>query len=359
MEPLLSKEKGYGRSANSNLPVSSLRRHRLLSYVFGLASAVVLLLSARSVLRRINDRQHIFDITLRTKQEPFIESKTPQKVFDWSEDAFLPRRESPLEWINGSLAHYRGYERNAAPSKEHTINVYPRQAVISGLPDNVKPEEIVFGFTSPYLRVRDMCATWKHFLKSGAQCVIALPKDQVMFVRDLKYYLEKEGLEHCHVEAVDLGKYERYEQRVMNMPRLMHNTAYTDKNGKEIKPKWFVVADDDTQVLDIALLQREMSKRPHTQDHFVCALTESSNQMARHGKICYGGGGILISAAFVKKMSDRMDECFWWHHWLFGGDEMLTHCASTATANATGSIPPDKVMEHIDALHRKYTFDPR
>lgn len=52
-------------------------------------------------------------------------------------------------------------------------------------------------------------------------------------------------------------------------------------------------------------------------------------------------------------MADHMDECFWWHHWRFGGDEMLTHCASTATANATGSIPPEQVMEYVDGLHRE------
>ena len=90
----------------------------------------------------------------------------------------------------------------------------------------------------------------------------------------------------------------------------------------------------------------------------VCALTESATQIGRHGKICYGGGGIFLSAAFAKKMSDHMDECFWWHAWRFGGDEMLTHCASTSTANATGSIPPDQVFEVVDGLHRKASLPP-
>lgn len=59
---------------------------------------------------------------------------------------------------------------------------------------------------------------------------------------------------------------------------------------------------------------------------------------------------------FAHRMADRMEECFWHHAWRFGGDEMLTHCASTATANETGSIPPDQVFEQLEGLHRKTCF---
>lgn len=299
MEPLLSKEakEPFSRSSSPILKSHArggayltVRKQRLFAYILILAFLVSVYLGSRNFVRKLNDRRHVFDITLHTATEPYTKPKDPQKVYTWSQDAFLPEKQSSFAYLNGSLAQFRGYQPNAPPHKEHTISIHPKEADLSGLPDNVKPEEIVFGFTSPYLRVREMCATWKHFLSSGAQCVIALPKEQETFVKDLHYYLEKENLQHCQVKTVDLGKYQRYEQRVLNMPRLMsRNTTYIDRNGKPVEPKWYIVADDDTQVLDMRVLRREMNMRPHNEDQFgehpsdclfLCFCSESPHQFA-------------------------------------------------------------------------------
>jgi len=67
----------------------------------------------------------------------------------------------------------------------------------------------------------------------------------------MQYYLKKEGLNHCKVATVDMGRYHRYEHRVMNMPRSMQQQEWTDRNGNKVEPKWYVVLDNDSQVLDM------------------------------------------------------------------------------------------------------------
>jgi hypothetical protein len=183
--------------------------------------------------------------------------------------------------------------------------------------------------------------------------LIVLPKEEEPFKQEMQFYLQKEGLSHCRVTVVDLGKYTRYEHRVMNLPRAMVNEQWTDTEGKPVTPKWYIVADDDSQMLDMRALRREMGARQHKDVHMLCAVTESQVQLGRHGKICYGGGGVVMSQGLATKMSQKMDECLWWHNFRFGGDEMLTHCASTATAIDGVSIPPEKVFTDIVGLHRK------
>lgn len=268
-------------------------------------------------------------IRLKTVEEPYLAVRDPQRRYTWSSEAFLPA---------GKL-----------DTHEHTIAIHPRQAKLDDLPDTVNPEEIVFGFTTPYKRAREMSMTWSHFLRHGSQCLIMLPREEEPYRREMEFYLSKEGLDHCQVATVDLGQYQRYEHRVLNMPRAMSERTWTNSKGEQVTPKWYVVVDDDSQVLDMRLLQREMASRPHQENHMMCAITESVTQLGRHGKICYGGGGILMSAGLVNKMKEKMWDCFWLHHWRFGGDEMLTHCAATAAG-----VSPDKVFENIDGLHRTF-----
>ena len=270
------------------------------------------------------------NIRLKTVQEPYVAVRDPQRRYSWSSDAFMPAK---------------GHNE-----REHAVPIFPRQAVLDGLPDSVSPEEIVFGFTTPYKRAREMSTTWKHFLQYGSQCLIVMPREEEPYRREMEFYLAKEGLEHCRVATVDLGQYQRYEHRVLNMPRAMSEQRWTTRSGEPVMPKWYVVVDDDSQVLDMRLLQREMASRLNQEDHMLCAVTESVTQLGRHGKICYGGGGILMSAGLVKKMADKMFDCMWLHHWRFGGDEMLTHCAATATNTA-----PEKAFTDITGLHRKFS----
>lgn len=272
----------------------------------------------------------VHSIRLKTVEEAYVAVRDPQRRFTWSAETFLPA---------GKLDS----------AKEHTIAIHPREAKLDDLPDSVSPEEIVFGFTTPYKRAREMCTTWKHFLRHGSQCLIVLPREEEPYRREMQFYLAKEGLDHCKVATVDLGQYQRYENRVLNMPRAMSEQQWTNGKGESVTPKWYVVVDDDSQVLDMRLLQREMASRPHQEHHMLCAVTESVTQLGRHGKICYGGGGILMSAGLANKMRERMFDCMWLHHWRFGGDEQLTHCAATAMG-----VPADKAFTDITGLHRTY-----
>ena len=282
MEPLLAKEgkedvsrsgspiarsPGAGARASAILSTLLLRRRQVLVLIVFVVCFSSLLVGSRKLAKRVADRQHIFDLTVRVTREPFVEVPEPQKLFAWNSEPFLPPAESPIAYLNGSLAEFRGHQRNAPPAKEHTLSLYPAVQDLHSLPDNVRPEEIVFGFASPYHRARDMCRTWRHFLKHGSQCLLVLPPEEYMYLRDMQFYLEKEELGRCHVVVADLGKFTRYEHRVMNMPRQMQQEEFLDSSGNKIIPKWFVVQDDDSQILDMRVLQREMSLRRHDEDH--------------------------------------------------------------------------------------------
>lgn len=369
MEPLLkekTKEEGLSPYSRSSSPSSvdssephwkpgfSLRRHRLLAVTVTLLGVVSLLASFHAYTAYTIHEPQIFNITLDAEVQPFVAPKNGQKVFEWRREPFLPDSPSALKKAKQRLQSLVGID-GVAPAtvhQTHQIPLHPKVASLDDLPDHVRTDEIVFGFTSPYRRAREMCKTWKHFLQHGSHCLIVLPKEEIVYKKDMEFYLRKEGLQ-CKVETVDLGQYERYEHRVMDLPRRMVMQNWHNKEGNKVEPKWFVVADDDTQILDMRLLQREMSSRTHQEDHMLCAVTESQQQLGRHGRICYGGGGIVMSASLANKMANRLGECLWWHHWRFGGDEMITHCASTASATEKGGTPPDKLFEEVVGLHRE------
>lgn len=364
MEPLLKEKEKEEPCSRSSTPssISSagtwnpgplVRRQRLFGFLAIIALLAVSLLGWHTFESHRSPKPSTVDITLQLREEPYVVAKDGQKVFDWRHDSFLPAKQPLTTRVVDQVHRLAGYKVPAPSPHKHTIAVQPKVASLEGLPDHVKNEEIVFGFTSPYRRVREMCSTWRHFLQHGSHCMIVLPKEEIVYKQELEFYLEQEGL-NCKMETVDLGQYPRYEHRVMNMPRVMYTQQWTDAQGNHVQPKWYVVADDDTQILDMSKLRREMAARPHTEDHMLCAVTESKQQLGRHGKICYGGGGIVISAALTGKMSARMGECLWWHHWRFGGDEMVTHCASTVMSTAEKNIPPTETFEELVGLHREH-----
>lgn len=363
MEPLLKEKEKEEPCSRSSTPssVSSAgswnpgllaRRQRL--FVTLLITGVLSLVgfSWYTFARHEQSQSQSFDITLRLQEEPYVVAKDGQRIFDWREDAFLPSSRSLPAKALEKIKKVAGYASPPPVKTVHTLSVQPKTVSLAGLPDHVRNEEIVFGFTSPYRRAREMCSTWRHFLQHGSHCLIVLPKEEIVYKQEMEFYLREEGL-NCRVETVDLGQYPRYEHRVMNMPRAMRAQQWTDAKGNKVEPKWYVVADDDTQILDMRVLRREMSSRPHSEDHLLCAVTESKVQLGRHGRICYGGGGIVMSAALTEKMAQRMGECLWWHHWRFGGDEMVTHCAATVLSTQDNLIPPGETFEELVGLHRK------
>lgn len=363
MEPLLKEKEKEDPCSRSSSPssISSagtwnpgplVRRQKLFGIIAFIGLLAVFVAGWHTHKKYGPSQPSTFDITLHLKEEPYVVAKDGQKIFDWREDAFLPSTPSISTRVSEKVQRLAGYDVPKPAPPKHTLSVQPKVASLEGLPDNVRNEEIVFGFTSPYRRVREMCSTWKHFLQHGSHCVIVLPKEEIVYKQELEYYLEQEGV-NCKIDTVDLGQYPRYEHRVMNMPRTMYTHQWTDTQGNPIQPKWYVVADDDTQILDMSTLRREMSAREHTEDHMLCAVTESKTQLGRHGKICYGGGGILMSASLTQKMAARMGECLWWHHWRFGGDEMVTHCASTVMSTAEKNVAPADTFEELVGLHRE------
>jgi hypothetical protein len=349
----------YSRSA-SPASVSStastglgVRRQRFYAVLVAAAVGGLFIYGWHLTSQHLDTKLHTFDITLRLQEEPYVAIKDGQRVFDWRENAFLPPATPIHKQAAQKVKSLVGYQPTISPPVKHDITVQPKTVNLDGLPDHVRSDEIVFGFTSPYRRAREMCSTWKHFLQHGSHCLVLLPKEEIVYKREMEFYLQQEGLD-CKVETIDLGQYPRYEHRVMSLPSRMYAHEWYNKQGDKVQPKWFIVADDDTQILDMRVLQREVSQRIHTEDNLLCAVTESQQQLGRHGRICYGGGGIVMSASLAEKMATRIGECLWWHHWRFGGDEMLTHCASTVLSTAEKNVAPAKTFEEVVGLHRKW-----
>lgn len=256
------------QSASSSSIFPNARPQRILLFV-GLAACLApFLWYSRRAVKQAWEKPQVYDIELHATVKAYHAPEDPQRVFDWSSDNLLPQPDAHLRYSNGLITNTRSSAGSASSPHVVPVDIYPPKISMDGAIDLVKPEEVVMSFTTPYSRAREMCKYWKHFLSTGAQCLVVLPREEYMFIKDLQYYLEKEGLQHCHVISPNLGDNRgRYEHRVLDAPRRMTLEQYHDRSGKEIKPKWYIVIDDDTQFLDFDLLLRELSSRRHTERH--------------------------------------------------------------------------------------------
>lgn len=288
-------------------------------------------------------RPHHYSVSIRTEVHPFGDA--------------VARAHAPIA-PNWSTKPFLGFDnQTGSPAREHTLSLFPRLASLDAFPadQHVNAEDIVFAFATDVARIRKMAPSWKHFLRQGSSCLIVLPPVQRKRHGEVAKILAEHGLSRCKsiTSDVDAKSYPRYEHRMLNMPQALLAQDWRTEDDRELHPRWYIVLDDDTHVLDMGILLRELSSRQFTQPNLLCGTSESIGQLRHAGRICYGGAGIIFSQALLQSMVDVLPKCFNKFRNITGGDAMLTACAALAQ-----NTKVEQIMTDVPSLHREPALYP-
>ncbi|GAA5962418.1 hypothetical protein JCM21900_003779 [Sporobolomyces salmonicolor] len=283
---------------------------------------------------------------LRPVEQPFARERSVEDEVPWSDNLLLPARGQSARTKVTKASLGGGADAGGAGGvglarlddelvPEHALEVLPRKVELtpgaSGVDKHLPAaERLLFGLVTTVERAKYMSQLWELWMlprwpadEGTPSCLILLSSDEKpSAIRELTHILEERGLP-CGVRT---SSYERYEVRVLNMVRSMRD--YAEEIGKPID--WFIFNDDDTFWLDIRTLRRLLSKYDPSEKWLVGATTESQNQLESHGRMAFGGAGILASAPLLSAMYQIWGECYDRYKNAFGGDEMLTRCGALA-----------------------------
>ncbi|TNY24366.1 hypothetical protein DMC30DRAFT_433889, partial [Rhodotorula diobovata] len=237
------------------------------------------------------------------------------------------------------------------PVPVHGIEVYPRKIALEPGSDGVEEylpagDRIMYGIVTTTQRAKTMSQLWTRWMvpqwpdeEGTPACLVLLSEEEEETdVRDLKETLRSRGLP-CGIRK---GKYQRYEVRVMSMIREMKD--YASDIGQRID--WFVFNDDDTFWVDARATRRMLSKYDPHEQWFVGATTESQKQAAQFVRFAFGGAGMIASQAMMDATYSVWDECHDRYKDVFGGDEMLTRCAATASGRTVQTVTTEERGMH-------------
>ncbi len=98
-----------------------------------------------------------------------------------------------------------------------------------------------------------------------------------------------------------------------------------DLYDREPDSDWYVLADDDCLLFMPNLLALVDALDPMV-PHFIGGSSENSKAMNRHGRMAFGGGGAVLSAAAMKMFAKNGLQCIVDHETYPGGDEKLAAC---------------------------------
>ncbi|BGP38110.1 hypothetical protein JCM10450v2_002041 [Rhodotorula kratochvilovae] len=141
---------------------------------------------------------------------------------------------------------------------------------------------------------------------------------------------------------------QRYEMRVLGLIRdaWVESERRRWQDGSAIV-EWFVFGDDDTWFADQEMLKDMLSAYDWRDDWFLGSFSETVGNFNAFGKIGFGGAGIVLSRALVRKMQPYVDECAHRFAHIFGGDGLISHCAAWAR-----DIPLEQNVQEVPALRQ-------
>lgn len=286
-------------------------------------------------------RQRHYSVSISPQSQPFAEPDIR---------AYAP---TTPHWSTRSFLGLDGSSFSTSPRR--TIPLFPRTSSLDAYPPDqrVRAADIVFAFATDVDRAKKMAPSWKHFLKHGSSCLIVLPPEEKDRHEEVAQMLAEQGLKRCKTVNIDLDTsiYGRYEHRMLYMPRALLAQDWQGEDGQKVDPRWYIVLDDDTHILDMSVLQRELSSRSHAEPNLLCGVSESIKQLRHVGRVCFGGAGIIISRALLHSMADILPECLEKFKGVRGGDGMLTECAALSQR-----LSVEQVMTEVPSLHRQSAF---
>ncbi|GAA5844194.1 hypothetical protein JCM11251_006713 [Rhodosporidiobolus azoricus] len=243
----------------------------------------------------------------------------------------------------------------------HAVPSSPRPPV----PPTFRKNSLMFGMSTTPDRVLWNLPVWSHWVPSSPHPPLdptqhpqtsALPL--VLVLTPPPNPTEQARTREAVEEANGMGMYvemrpreaDRFETRYFALVEEMWREA--ERRALEgVTTDWFIFSDDDTFFPDFDSLARLVSQFDPNEDHLIGTLSESTKQVAQWGHIAYGGAGIIVSRGAVQKMNKEGV----WNHCLakfgaaFGGDAMVTHCASLVMDKTPEeALKVDSTMHQLD-----------
>ncbi|GAA5996446.1 uncharacterized protein JCM10292_007612 [Rhodotorula paludigena] len=240
----------------------------------------------------------------------------------------------------------------------HTLPVLPR-----GVSNVAKAPELFFSVCTTPQRAETYARIWQHFMapKGGdafrrdeekppsvAGCLVTDAQGQGDTAGHARANAEfsKQGLSCRMQDSSRVGR--RYEERVLGLIRDAWAESERRKWQEGATPvEWFVFHDDDTWFTDPDLLKDLLAEYDSRDDHFLGAFSESIGNYDMFGRISYGGAGMILSRALVRKMQPLVDQCAERFGHIFGGDGLVSNCAALARNG-----PLEQVVEEIPAMRQ-------
>ncbi|GAA5935472.1 uncharacterized protein JCM15063_001047 [Sporobolomyces koalae] len=235
----------------------------------------------------------------------------------------------------------QGDEKGEQLCSSYAVPSSPRPVV----PVGWKNSKIMFGMSTTPDRVLWNLPVWQHWLPAALNAPLDPTNlDQVSSLPLLLVLTpppnptEEARTREAVEEAQTLGMYvemrkreaDRFETRYFALAEELYREALRRESQGGDRVEWFVFADDDTFFPDFDSLVRLLSSYDSNDDQLIGTLSESTKQVAQWGHIAYGGAGIYVSRATIEKMNsnDAWATCLTKFGSAFGGDAMISHCAS-------------------------------
>ncbi|KAK4699106.1 hypothetical protein P7C70_g7159, partial [Phenoliferia sp. Uapishka_3] len=267
---------------------------------------------------------------LETPFHPFLTSSQPV-LFPGTDWADFDPTPNPLP---GSP------KASCVPSVVHTIEMIPpHQNTSDELP------EVFFSFCTTPSRASEYAPIWSHFLGKGSLGEIKDSSGKTHLpgcvVVDAQGEGDHEGRKFANAalqasgtacvmkESSRVG--ERYEMRVLGLIK----DAWVESERRRWQEggpivEWYLFNDDDTFWIDINDVKQILLQFDSSEDHMMGGFSEAVANFNDHGKIAFGGAGIILSRSLVRKMQGLVGTCSRKFAHIFGGDGILTHCAALA-----------------------------
>ncbi|KAM0752729.1 hypothetical protein T439DRAFT_323343 [Meredithblackwellia eburnea MCA 4105] len=296
---------------------------------------------------------HTKRVTINPTQRVYLTQPSMNDTVPWLNEDLFPK--SPIKQNKNSWSFRKKPEPSdpttTTTTVVHTLDVLPRVVVV---PTHApEPAKLVFGIVTTIERARVMSHLWDRWLdppppssshQSGKEegkpsCLVLFsPFESDEDVKQLEDEWKVRGV-RC---AVRKGKYPRYETRVLSL--VVEFREYAEEIGKSFD--WYIFNDDDTFWLDLSTLRRMLAGYDPTSDHFLGASTDNVLQLQRHGRMAFGGAGMLVSNSLGVKMHALGDECVEKFQHVFGGDEMVTRCAALAMGKTKETVTTEQKGLH-------------
>lgn len=200
---------------------------------------------------------------------------------------------------------------------------------VSGLPPTVNASDFIFGISTTYQRLdegrRDIIGDWQYWLtdgygaSNGAKLILILVEASDDELRDARALLSDAGID-AHVDrSVDRDMPVRYVKLV----------SYLYRQEVARRRKWLVLCDDDTFFPSMHGLIEHLDTYDHSRELYIGTLSEDMGAIQRHGSQAFGGGGVFLSMAMAKRITEvtnscttgkKVDEAGW------QGDKLLRNC---------------------------------